>query len=82
VDGKEWMEKTGNIKRWILPLNELSAGIIYSMHDNLPEAPLSSCPWMQDYCVNRHTMVTEALDESDPRKFSLATPKRNANSYL
>lgn len=30
VKTKEWMEKTGYIARWILPLNGLSAGTIYA----------------------------------------------------
>jgi hypothetical protein len=83
---KEWMEKTGHIHKWILPMNTLSEGTIYARRPpgDSPECmPLDTVIFNDvHFGVNRQLMITEALHDTDTKKFSLVAPKRVTKSYL
>jgi len=89
-DTKEWMCEKGYLERWILPQNGL-------LKDNPAlkrfwDRPIGDSPELMplDNTLNkdiheaviRHMAATMNLEDDDPRKFSMSTPKRGASAYL
>jgi hypothetical protein len=83
---KAWMQETGIIRCWILPLNGPNGRTIYvrCLSGDSPEFMHLDTSLFNDvqHCVNMHVMITVALPKSDERKFSLATPNRVASTYI
>jgi hypothetical protein len=77
---KKMTTTTGDIKHWILPLNDLNAGATSSKRPpyNSPDfMPLDNSLYNDaQHCVNRYVMITEALLEYDDTKLSLSTQRR------
>jgi len=84
---KDWMEKKGWLKHWILPHHKLNHHI---KHYRIPR-PIGcnpgAMPWDaslnkdHDDIVLRHVAATLMLALGDPRKFSLSTPRLCASTY-
>jgi hypothetical protein len=81
-----WMKEQGYHDRWLLPLCDANEGTTFAGRPigNSPEMmPLdSSLNKDVDDGVHRHISFTNHLDEDDPRKFSMATPKKGRHAYL
>jgi hypothetical protein len=83
----KWMKSKGYYKHWILPQHELNKKLkYYSRVQPVGNNPGGVC-W--DNSLNkdhndaalRHVAATILLPKTDPRKFSLATPKEVSSTY-
>jgi hypothetical protein len=82
----DWMRKKDYLKRWLLPVNLLSAGD--KDLKNYLNRPIGNSPKMMpwDNTLNKdgkdevmqHVSYTCHLPEDDPHKFSLSTPRRGS----
>ena len=82
---KEYMQRQGILKHWILPQFGINEGTVYNMRPvgNSPEMmPLDSNLNKDIHeAAHSHCVYTADLPDTDPRKFSLNTPKRALNAY-
>lgn len=87
---RQWMSEMGYLKHWILPEHGLHTdddGLKnYHMKPvgNSPEFMPLDCSLNKDVheSVNRHVAATCHLPETDPKRFSLSTPKRGDLAYF
>ena len=74
------------MERWILPLNGLNSGTVYEGRPvgNSPELMCLDSHLFNDVdqAMSMHVAITHDLPESDPKKFTCATPTRQAMSYF
>jgi hypothetical protein len=87
-ENMEWMERMGYKKRWILPQHGLLDPFPYYKKNQAPVGNhAGAMPWDQscnkdhDDIVLRHVAATSQLEEHDPKKFSLRTPKKVSSAY-
>jgi len=86
---KEWMEKKGFLKRWVLPLNGLNKGGRYDGRPigNSPELMPLDCSLFKDvdFSMSFHIALTSWLPPNHPEyahRFSRATPALSRSSYM
>jgi predicted flap endonuclease-1-like 5' DNA nuclease len=85
----EWMRKKDYLRRWLLPVNQLSAddkdlkAYLGRPVGNSPEMMPWDCSLNKDLkdAVMQHMCYTCHLPEEDKRKFSLSTPKRGSWAF-
>jgi hypothetical protein len=85
----EWMRKKDYLRRWLLPINQLSEddkdlkNFLHRPIGNSPEMMPWDCSLNKDIkdAVMRHVCYTCHLPEDDVRKFSLSTPKRGSWAF-
>lgn len=79
-----WMKNNGIYKRWLLPL-DINVGTVYEerLVGNSPKMiPLyNTLNKDHDDEVRFHILLTSHLNNDDPKKFSLSTPKRGSSAY-
>ena len=76
---------------WLLPKLELMSGVLDGKGKRWNDIPVGNNPTAmpldnslnQDLhtAVQQHCILTQDLDDEDPRKFSTSTPKRTAEAY-
>jgi predicted flap endonuclease-1-like 5' DNA nuclease len=85
----QWMREKDYLKRWLLPINQLSEddkdlkNFLHRPIGNSPEMMPWDCSLNKDIkdAVMRHVCYTCHLPEDDVRKFSLSTPKRGSWAF-
>ena len=85
----EWMRKKDYLKRWLLPVNNLSQddkdlkSYLGRPVGNTPEMMPWDCSLNKDLkdAVMQHVCYMRHLPEEDERKFSLSTPKRGSWAF-
>jgi hypothetical protein len=88
----KWMKDKGYLGKWILPEGGLNQDKSKEVKRYYKDKPPGDRPELMKWdnrlnktlheCVTQHITATSHMNEDDPRKFLLATPKQGTSAYL